>query len=34
MVKRELDLQSPQESEPLRGIERTCMHNLLSTTEE
>jgi diguanylate cyclase (GGDEF)-like protein/PAS domain S-box-containing protein len=33
MVKRELDLQSPQESEPLRGIERTCLRNLLSCTE-
>jgi PAS domain S-box-containing protein len=34
MVKRELHPLSPQESEPLRGIERTCMRNLLSTTEE
>ena len=34
MVKTELDPQRSQESEPLRGIERTCMRNLLSTTEE
>ena len=34
MVKRELHPLSPQESEPLREIERTCMRNLLSTTEE
>jgi len=34
MVKRELDLQSPQESEALRGIKQTCIDNLLNTTEE
>src|ERR1039458_8305711 len=34
MVKTELDPRSSQESEPLREIERTCMRNLLSTTEE
>jgi diguanylate cyclase (GGDEF)-like protein/PAS domain S-box-containing protein len=33
-VKAELHPQRSQESEPLRGIERTCMRNLLSTTEE
>ena len=34
MVKTELDLQWSQEREPLRGIERTCMRNLLYSTEE
>jgi len=34
MVKTELDLQRSQEIEPLRGIERTCMRNLLYSTEE
>ena len=34
MVKRELDLQSSQESEALRGIKQTCIDNLLNTTEE
>jgi diguanylate cyclase (GGDEF)-like protein/PAS domain S-box-containing protein len=33
MVKTELDPQWSQKSEPLREIERTCMRNLLSTTE-
>ena len=34
MVKTELHPQRSQESEPLRGIERTCMRNLLYSTEE
>ncbi len=34
MVKTELDLQWSQESEALRGIKRTCMRNLLYSTEE
>jgi diguanylate cyclase (GGDEF)-like protein/PAS domain S-box-containing protein len=34
MVKTELNLQSSQESEALRGIKQTCIDNLLNTTEE
>jgi len=34
MVKTELHPQRSQESEPLREIERTCMRNLLYSTEE
>ncbi len=34
MIKTKLDRQLSQESERLRGIERTCMRNLLYSTEE
>ena len=34
MVKRKLNSKWSQESEQLRGFKRTCMDNLLSTTEE
>jgi EAL domain-containing protein (putative c-di-GMP-specific phosphodiesterase class I) len=34
MVKTKLELQSLRKSEPLRDLERVCMRNLLSTTEE
>jgi hypothetical protein len=33
-VKAKLRPKGSQESEPLRGTERTCMRNLLATTEE